>query len=1239
MTKYQDIDDSCDMSALLGIIINIDKFPVSVRTHSEKVRSSIRNPWAHCDFSEWDNGRFSTTFRELESLINSLTIKVSKKGTILDELRKWETNGPGTLICQCTPLGLELVNEIHKDTSVLAKYAKVLKCILETDMENKAAVEKVILDDLGNIKEKIKDITQYQEEIIPKRIRDDHMDEIRYWEKDNETFIDTRATEKLMSWLSTCNIAVVTGSSGTGKSFLIHHVALVLHRQKKLHVFNDPQFKKLTLFTENAFDLLSEPLRLLPEERILMIKKYLKTDKIDHVIDDLCHFDFFPLLCKMSENMSFEELPLFLTSPIDTIKRHIEYIIASKNKYQVCALVLSILFSDGFKEELLNCRPRESSDVLNKLNEITRQCDIDLSSGFARRSLKDGFSTLMGTYLKKIGPRYSIIHDKIHDIISTVCGQYLDECFIINANGRFIGDRFIFRSIETNSTEHFIILSEEMEELYFERLVRDLRQRYIYSTLHNKQLVHEPYRKKLIRYLNNSEEVQDLFIQIDKYGIKLELDKGHWLNDPENDEEVRNITFPLIAAALEGFADIVELLIKLNCNVNKKDNLGRSSLYKACEGGHEDIVELLLNHSADASSCDKMAFSPLHMACKTGNNNIVKMLLAKNVEVSKPSKSRITPLYLACAQGNTDTVELLLQEKADVHISDTWLQYCPLHVACKAGHVNAVKLLLNRNADVNRNSNFGETPLSLACMGGYDDIVRNLLEKKAEVNDTSTCESPLYLACKTGHLEIVNMLLAIHADKYPEKYQRDDDIYSPLAVACKRNRIDIIQLLQQKCSNKITLFDKFYSLGKASFYGCTDIVKYFMNNFSLCEKLDFSINEAVYSACKGGNLETVQYFLTQGLDIFHCSSAGRSLLHATCEAICENGGHINVINLLITNKLEISKPDEKGLSPLHLACENDLNLICKLLIRNKADVNMQDGEDRTPLHFACHRENLDTVEVLLEHKANTKLCNITGKTPLHVICERLNDSQYLLTNKSSMFMIEMSTKRKSIVKSLIDRNAEVNSRDREGETPLHKTCISGDYELAKILLSIKCEINLQNCKGQTPLYLACKYGAENVVTLLLEENADTNKADNEGITPLLVYNPRNHQILNSAKGFLPILHKSEKMKDLVDKSQLIGSRRQAPNLKKLLTRAQFSTQKEIEREQRENLDVRQIERQRDLAAKREVRKDENYRRTEAESKKSQRDNFDLRLIERQRELVAKREARKNEYFNKRELAA
>lgn len=62
---------------------------------------------------------------------------------------------------------------------------------------------------------------------------DDHGDIIRDWERDDETFVETRASAHVMSWLSKCNIAVLTGSSGTGKSFLIHHVALELHRQKK----------------------------------------------------------------------------------------------------------------------------------------------------------------------------------------------------------------------------------------------------------------------------------------------------------------------------------------------------------------------------------------------------------------------------------------------------------------------------------------------------------------------------------------------------------------------------------------------------------------------------------------------------------------------------------------------------------------------------------------------------------------------------------------------------------------------------------------------------------------------------------------------------------------------------------------------------------------------------------------------------------------------------------------------
>lgn len=70
-----------------------------------------------------------------------------------------------------TLLGLELVKEIRQDTSILAKYANILKFNLENESEKRSAADKVIQDELITLNERIKNIIQRQEEIIPKHIR------------------------------------------------------------------------------------------------------------------------------------------------------------------------------------------------------------------------------------------------------------------------------------------------------------------------------------------------------------------------------------------------------------------------------------------------------------------------------------------------------------------------------------------------------------------------------------------------------------------------------------------------------------------------------------------------------------------------------------------------------------------------------------------------------------------------------------------------------------------------------------------------------------------------------------------------------------------------------------------------------------------------------------------------------------------------------------------------------------
>ncbi|CAG2196358.1 unnamed protein product [Mytilus edulis] len=64
MAHYTAFDETCDLSALLSLIVSIDTFPqpvknVAMKTYESSlyfIRSDIRNPWAHC-FDEWDTIR------------------------------------------------------------------------------------------------------------------------------------------------------------------------------------------------------------------------------------------------------------------------------------------------------------------------------------------------------------------------------------------------------------------------------------------------------------------------------------------------------------------------------------------------------------------------------------------------------------------------------------------------------------------------------------------------------------------------------------------------------------------------------------------------------------------------------------------------------------------------------------------------------------------------------------------------------------------------------------------------------------------------------------------------------------------------------------------------------------------------------------------------------------------------------------------------------------------------------
>lgn len=81
------------------------------------------------------------------------------------------------------------------------------------------------------------------------------------------------------------------------------------------------------------------------------------------------------------------------------------------------------------------------------------------------------------------------------------------------------------------------------------------------------------------------------------------------------------------------------------------------------------------------------------------------------------------------------------------------------------------------------------------------------------------------------------------------------------------------------------------------------------------------------------------------------------------------------------------------------------------------------------------------------------------------------------------------------VKALLAEGAAVNSRDRNGDSPLNMAAAKGNDPLAEALLSAGADVNLANIAGVTPLMGASFSGKPKLVRRLLDAGARIEPVD------------------------------------------------------------------------------------------------------------------------------------------------
>ncbi|PAA93125.1 hypothetical protein BOX15_Mlig019813g1, partial [Macrostomum lignano] len=596
------------------------------------------------------------------------------------------------------------------------------------------------------------------------------------------------------------------------------------------------------------------------------------------------------------------------------------------------------------------------------------------------------------------------------------------------------------------------------------------------------------------------------------------------------------LDFPLHAAVKSKRDDVVFLYLSRHFNqdrssVNQLDSKGEHPLGLALNLKLEGIAENLLAHNANLNSRDPDGFSLLHRAIRDEDEFAAAFLITRGCDVNcEAPANRRSPLH-QCAAAVSDCLfsiaEQLVIKGARVNAQDAD-GVSPLHLAVSAGNSSVFGLLLSHpDLDANLADAAGSVPLWLTLRrvdGGPGDaearrMCAELVRKGASPDATGTRfhGDSLLHRCARDRMEQAAIYLCQLGAKPNTRNERGE---TPLHTAAHLGLAGLAKALLAAGADPNTQMT-----GCLQPSGESDVTMQTAIHLAICgghrqlvQTLlvsDLSVrdsqgNSAFSLALWNGMVDVADQLLRAGACINEANAEGLSLLQ---QAVLLHSARAALF--LIEHGADIHYVNPSGESSLQLAIKAQLPAVVKVLCQRGA--NLETG---CPLSLALEAGQEEMAAILIEHGAS-----VTPWLPGPEAGQERTLLQQLLDGgqeRSAVFLIRRGAEVNVITRgcedkqtplhvcaqwglegathALIERNADVNAQDADGNTPLHLAIQGGHMTVVSLLLSHPgLDLRLRNARGATPFASAMESRIQRVAQAIVDrEPTAPELRDNQG---------------------------------------------------------------------------------------------------------------------------------------------